>query len=390
MNAKILFAMLAVLLVLPVGAAAQTTTVAGEVETTPFLDLVLTTQTPYPAEPGKTVNIEVELQNKGTTAKDMTLEMVVREPFSLLPGEEESKTFTSIKSGSSVKTSYNIFVATGAVTNTYEVEFRIYEGSQRTTYITRDIDLYVRGTPELVMENMYMDGTLEPNGQANLTTVVKNIGTGAARHLTIEFASTDELIPILSGGNVYVGDLPAGESAPVSMLIAIDSSAEQKTYTSTITASYLDESNDEQSNEFEVGLPVSGTIFLDLIKTEPDYDRLKLKIEVSNKGTTEAKSVEARLSVGGELVDVEYVSSIKANKKATFTFPLVTSGDAILDISYIGPGLEKNTLVKDIVLNFEAPAGDASGVYLAVIIVVAVVGYWFWRRRSKKKKGEVY
>ncbi|MEE9406307.1 MAG: CARDB domain-containing protein [Candidatus Aenigmarchaeota archaeon] len=388
MNMRFLLVMAAVLLVLPVAAFAQTVT--GEIETTPFLSLVLTTQTPYPAEPGNTVNMEVELQNKGTTAKDITLEMVMNEPFSLLPGEEQSKTFTSIQSGSSVKTSYNIFVATDAITNTYEMEFRLYEGSQRTTYITRSVNLYVRGTPELVLVSMTTDGTLEPNGQANITTVVKNIGTGTARHLTMEFASTDELIPVLSGGNVYVGDLEAGGSASTSMLISIDSSAEQKTYTSTITASFLDESNDKQTKEFEIGLPVSGTIHLDVIKTEPDYSRGKLKIEVANKGTVEAKSVEAKLMVDGKMVDVEYVSSIKANKKATFTFPLALKGDGKLEIAYIGPGLEKNMDVKDIALNFDMPTGDATGTYVIVFIVIVVVFYYFWRKRKKKKKGEMY
>jgi hypothetical protein len=390
MNPRMLFALMAVLLVLPVGAAGQTTTVVGEIETAPFLGLVLTTQTPYPAEPGSTVNMEVELQNKGTTAKDMTLEMVVKSPFSLLPGEERSKTFTSIPSGSSVKTSYNIFVATDAVTNTYKVEFKIYEGNQRTTYITRNVNIYVRGTPELVLESTETSDGLEPGGETTLSATIKNIGTGTARHLRMEFASTDELIPVLSGGDVYLGDLEAGKSDTAALLISIDGSAEQKTYTSTLTASYMDESNEEQTKEFELGLPVRGTIFLDVIKTEPDYARNKLKVEVANKGTVEAKSVEAKLTVGGKLVDVEYVSSIKANKKATFTFPLVAKGEGTLDINYIGPGLEKNVVVKDVILNFDVPTGDATGTYAVVLVIIVVVGYWFWRRRKKKKKGEVY
>jgi hypothetical protein len=388
MKAKMLIPVLLAVLMMSATAGAQTT-VTGEIETTPFLGLVLTSQSPYPAEPGKTVNLEVELQNKGTSAKDMTIEIIMKEPFSLLPGEDSSKTFTSIKSGSSVKTSYNIFVSTGSITNTYEVEFRIYEGGLSTTYIKKTVNIYVRGTPELVIEKTETDGKLEPNGQSEITAVIKNIGTGTARHLNLEFASTAELIPILSGGSIYLGDLESGKSATASMLVSIDSEAEQKTYTSTLTARYFDESNTEKTKTFEIGLPVTGTIFLDVIKTEPDYARGVLKIEIANKGTAEAKSVEARLFADGEIVDVEYISGIKANKKATFTYPLVLRGEGKLEIDYIGPGLEENTEVKAIILNFEMPAGDATGTYVLILVIVAVVGYWFWRRRARKKKGEI-
>lgn len=374
---------LALILIAPL-ASAQTITV-GEVVTTPATDIVLTSQTPYPVEPGENVNIEIEVQNSGTTARDTTIEMVVKDPFTLLPGEDLEKSFTSIPSRGSVKTNYNLFVSSDAITNTYEIEFRVYTGTSRQSYMRDEVVVNVQGTPELVLEDLQIsDGV--PGGDVNLTATVKNIGTGTARKLMLSFESTEELLPLLAQGSVYLGDLQPGQTMTAVIGLSVDESAEQKTYTSSITADYRDESNTLSEKTFSVGIPVKGSVSLDVIKIEPDYRLDKLKIEVANKGTTEAKSLEAVLTINGERVDVEYVSSLKATKKTTFSFPLRLQGTGTLTIDYTGPGTERNQAVKEITLNLLPPSDGGAGTAAVAVIAVVIVVYFLWRKFLRKKK----
>jgi hypothetical protein len=101
----------------------------------PALDTVLITQSPYPVDPGENVNIEVEIQNTGyTEASDIVVEIIVNDPFRLLPGEDVKKTFANIPGKGSVKASYNLRVNESALTGDYEIEFNMYPSTTPSTY----------------------------------------------------------------------------------------------------------------------------------------------------------------------------------------------------------------------------------------------------------------
>jgi LPXTG-motif cell wall-anchored protein len=53
----------------------------------------------------------------------------------------------------------------------------------------------------------------------------------------------------------------------------------------------------------------------------------------------------------------------------------------------MGPGLEKNSITKEVSLNFagQTTSGNGTGIMIVVIVIVVVVGYYFWRKRKKKK-----
>jgi hypothetical protein len=212
------------------------------------------------------------------------------------------------------------------------------------------------------------------------------VGTGDARQLEAKMnASTSDLIPVLSGGLVYADDLKAGEEKVVDFRFNIDPDADQDTYLTTLTLTYKDENNQPQTDSFTLGIPVSGNIRFEIVSIEPSYSRGTLDIEIANKGTGDAQSVEARLLVNGETIGVDYLSQLKATKKTTLDFPLVLSGEAELVLNYVEPGLAQKTETKDLgPLNFAAPGGDGSST-LVFIIIIAVIGYFVWRRYFRKK-----
>ena len=89
-----------------------------------------------------------------------------------------------------------------------------------------------------------------------------------------------------------------------------------------------------------------------------------------------------------QLVDIDYTSSLKANKKTTFSFPLLLDGSGELQMTYIGPGLAESSVTKDVVIKFQPEGDDYTGI-IVVLVVVAAAGYWFWKKRKKGRKGEI-
>ncbi len=375
---KNILVLLAVTALLAVHAQAQTYS--------PSVSVVLTSQQPFPAEPGRNVEIEVEIKNKGfIEANDISVKVVPKSPFSLLPGEEETKKFSQVKALSSVKTTYKLHIDSDAATNDYEVEFGMTTG--KIDYQKEKVKVSVQGRPKIVLKKILLEPeNVDAGGTTGMSVHITNEGTGTARHLTLYLNSTPEIIPLLSDAAYYIGELAPKQDAMARMRLSIDESATQKTYVARLSAAYQDEANSRSSETFDIGIPVMGTIKLDIIKTEANYERGNIEIEVANKGTAEAKSVEARLFADDRLVDIDYTSQIKPTKKVTFSFPLQAAGRGTLEIKYTGPALQETSIKKDIVFDFKKPNGQQDSfpvLLIAAVVVIALAVFW-WRKRKKK------
>lgn len=352
----------------------------------PNLNVVLVNQTPFPAEPGDVVEIEIELQNNGFgSASQVTMEFTENDPFSLVIGEEKVRTFQLIPAQESVKTSFKILIDPDAISDAYQLAFLI--NSLGGSALTEEVTLDVQGEARIIIDQVLVEPKqVEAGGQAIVDIHVRNVGSGTARHMLLTLNATDDIIPTLSKGSIYLDDLDPGETSVAQMELSVDDGAEEKTYVMKLTVTYDDEANIEITETFDLGIPVSGTVRLDVIKVEANYERQLVEIEVANKGSTEAKSVEASLFYDGEFVDIDYISTIKANKITTFTFPLILEGQGTLQIDYIGPGLQENQVEKTVSFNFvQQSSGGNPLPVLAVIIIVGLVLFWWLRRKRKKK-----
>lgn len=108
-----------------------------------------------------------------------------------------------------------------------------------------------------------------PGDSREITVTVKNLGTGKAKRTVTTFQSSSEMIkPILSGGNVYVGDVNPNEEKEIKFNILASPDSEYGVYTSTVTLNYEDESGRNISESFNLGILVSGKPSLQIIKTE--------------------------------------------------------------------------------------------------------------------------
>ncbi len=352
------------------------------------LDIILVEQNPSPAEPGTNVAIEVSLQNNGLQETSiLAVEIMPNGPFSLVKGDKV-RTFTRIGPGNTFQLTYTLLVDDLALAGDYDLEFRLYGPNTPDSYATKEVEINVIGDTRIILESVdTVPATLEPGGSATINVHIKNVGTGDARQVEVSMTSdAEELVPILSGGLVYLGDLDAGASAVAPLRFNIDPDADQETFLATLSIDYKDENNNEATETFTIGIPVEGNIRFEIVTIEPSYSRGTLNIEVANKGTGDAQSVEGKLIINGETIGIDYLSQLKATKKTTFNFPIALSGQAELHISYVEPGLAQKTVIKDLgPLNFAAPGGNGSSSLVFVIILV-VVGYFVWKRFFRKKK----
>jgi len=358
-------------------------------DTASDLDLVLVSQSPYPAEPGSTLDIEVELQNNGLAdATNVELEISPSEPFSLLPGQQASKSFSRITADSSVKTSYKLSVSQDAISSDYDLSFRIYTDPLRIDYVEKKLTLTVRGNPKLVLQDVTTEpDEIEPGGTAVINVAIRNVGSGNARNLeAILNSNSSDIIPVLSRGRIYMGTLEAGQTKQAQFEVSISTEAEHRTYPMTVTLDYEDETNAQRTESFSIGIPVTGSIVMHVVSVEPDYERGTLDVEIANKGTGDATSLEAKLVVNGEVAGTDYVSTLKATKKTTLSFPLV-NGYSELVLEYMKPDLQKVVEKKELgKLSFQSGSSDGTATVLgaALFLIIAYFGYRrFFRKRKK-------
>jgi hypothetical protein len=356
---------------------------------TPVLNIILTKQTPYPAEPGKNVNVEIEVQNTGLgDANNVIVEVIPSAPFSLLPGSDRTTTFARISASSSVKISYDLKVDDSTSSNQYQLEFRTYYANNPTNYLSQKVGINVQGQPDFVIDSSWTNPeNIQPGGMVDVFIKIKNVGTGTANAVKATFnSSSGVLTPVLSKGSVYLDDIQPGGDATADIGLAVDSIAGQQTYPGMFTLTYDDETGSEIQKTFSLGIPVNGVIDIEVINIQANFDRNVIQIDIANKGTADANSVEGTLLVDNQSIGVDYTSQLKATKKTTLEFPLGVEGQAILALSYMGTNLQQFHVEKPIYLKYQNPNQSSPASTLILVIIVLAVVFFVWRRFFRKKK----
>ena len=355
------------------------------------LEVVLTKQNPYPVEPDQVVDIEVALQNTGYgEAENIILEIITESPFTLLLGQEAEKTFSRIPANDQVTASYKLHVDKNAISDNYELEFKYYQrgvGVQKTNKIT----VQVQGKPKLILEKIEtIPEEMEPGDSVTMTASIKNMGTGSASFMEAALVSnTTYILPILSGGLYYVGEIKPGETGEASFEMSIDNSAEYKTYSGTLTLSYKDDSGTTQTTSFSIGVPVRGKPVIEVLSAK--IDNSAFKVDIENIGTAAAKALKISFVQDGEVKDSSVANELKPTRHKTIRFYGFRQGEAIINVSYLDESNEffANEFpitVKPSAYAEEQTGGGVSPLAPILIVIVVLESYYVWRLRKRMKK----
>jgi hypothetical protein len=359
------------------------------------VSLEMNKQTPYPVQPGEIVSLEVTLVNDWTTSQSITLEIVPREPFILLPGEAKEKTFSRIGTLSSVTETYKLKVNESAVSAVYDLEFR-YRITGSSTSITETFPVTVEGTPMIVIEDVVTaPATVEPGQEAEFSVKVKNVGSGEANHLEMSLeaeadSETGEslIVPVLSGGSFYMDSLEPGEEKTATFRLDVSNEAEYKSYISTLTIDYRDESGTDGTMTKTIGIPVRGSPVIEILSAK--LDNGDFKVDIENIGTGSAKALKIEFIQDGEVKDSSVASELKPTRHKTLRFSGFRYGNAVVKISFLDESNQEftreNTVTVKRSASDESETVDYSGAVAILAILVMAEGYYIWRLRKKLKR----
>ncbi len=358
----------------------------------PGLNIVLSSQNPYPVEPGDIVTIEIELQNTGLgEATDIVLRIEPSDPFTLIPGEKETKTFTKIEASDSVKTTYKLYVSKSAVSNDYDIDFTYYTLGDPTVTVTQSVSVTVQGSPKLVISSITTEPEkIEPGDTARFEIDIQNVGTGGVHYLEARLNSTSPyIVPVLSGGSYYLGELDPDSTKKAFFDVSIDSEAERGTYSAILSLAYMDDTNTPRTSTFVIGIPVEGKPVIEVLSAK--VENSDLKVDVENIGTGSAKALKISLVQDGEIKDSAIASELKPTKHKTLRFKNFNYGNAKINITYLDEANKEYSKeipisIKRSVYGEEGKGGGASPLITSVLIVIVVLEtFYIWRIRKKKK-----
>jgi len=331
---------------------------------------------PYPVEPGKNLELSIEISNTGTKELNKVIvELKPNYPFTLLEGSKKEINILQIDSSKIIE--YDLFVDDSAISTMYNIPVEI---TYDTSKLTKEVQINVQGKPDFKLLGMSTD-LISSGDQAKISVRISNVGTGKAKRTTATFTSGSTYIkPIFSGGNVYIGDFEPRETKDIEFLILASSDAEYGVYTGTIALNYQDESGNISTKNFDVGILVSGEPKFQVIKTELEMETRELSVELVNIGTAEAKGITANFVINGKVFDVDYVTSVKIDKRTTLKFTLPNNRMGELLLSYEGPDNRKFNQTE--VLTWNVPFTTPAWIW---VVVIVIVGYIVWKKRLWKK-----
>jgi len=351
--------------------------VFGAIIATPRISVEAVYTDPYPLEPGDSFVLSLEILNNGTKkAENVVIELESVYPFTLL--EESKKEIKNIYEGDTRIIDYKLLVDSSAISATYELPLYLTYGTYYK--ITKHVEIRVQGSPDFKLLNIESE-TISPGDMEDIVVQIQNVGTGKAKRTTATLSSSSDYVkPVLSGGNVYIGNVNANEKINITFNILASSDSEYGVYTGTVNLTYEDESGNELEKKFDIGILISGVPKFQIIKTEVKRDEGELDVEISNIGTAEAKAITGKLMINDKISDVDYVTSVKIDKRTTLKFILPGSARGELELSYEGPDNKEYTQTETIVWSM------AISIPMWVwIIVILIIVYVFWKKKWYKK-----
>lgn len=308
----------------------------GVIATQQFtVDLATAYTDPMPVEPGSSFVLAVQATNKGNEKLGMFyLDIYPSSPFAVV--ESPRKTINGLNGYGTKIVEYKMFVDSSAVSAVYTIPIDVVYGSAGS--VRKNVQVRVQGVPHFEILSV-RSNEINPGDRENINVEIQNTGTGVAKRMTAKFVSSSPYIkPIFSGGSVYINEFKPGEKQWIKFDILADQAAEFGVYTATITLEYADEAGNSHKDSYDIGILISGQPDLNVVKSQADMKNKKVTVEVINSGTGRAVAIRGELWVDGKMIDTDYITQIKMDKKADFKFDLPEKASSrVLKIYYKGP-----------------------------------------------------
>ncbi|MCK5699321.1 MAG: COG1361 S-layer family protein [Candidatus Aenigmarchaeota archaeon] len=406
---KILAGLIVMMMVLGGNALAQTSPGYSDFK------VVSTIYEPYPAEPGKYMDLYVKVENLGTRpATDSTFELLPKYPFSLDSDVDAVKNYGRIEPSQPVLLTYKVRVDKNAVPGNSSIDLR-YRTGEEGLWFTISFDIYVkpRDTILSIEKVESVPDDIVAGGKADVEFTLKNLANTQIRDITLKLDMSDSATPFAPVGSTTekrIEKLEPGEEETVLFRVISEASAEPKVYKIPITLTYSDEAGTTYTKNDIVGLLISSDPEIQVYMEESDTfmggTKGSIIVSMSNIGATQAKFVSIVLaqSKNYEILgpDRTYIGNLDSDDFDTAEFKLyvdeslndtkipvlvtVTYKDAyndehVEDFELELPIYSREHLIK--VGEISADGGSNTLVYAVVLIVVLYIVYRIFRRKKR-------
>ncbi|MGV8168869.1 MAG: COG1361 S-layer family protein [Candidatus Nanoarchaeia archaeon] len=408
-NKNILFAA-AMIFVLMAAGIANAAIVATD---NPLLEFTLSTYDPIPAEPGKTVDVWINVQNSGDgDAKNVKLEFMDTSVFTLVSEEDTIISIPLISAHGDYTAKYRVMVADNAPEGENDILIKYSVGSNGIEVVDRvAIDIKSAETPISIKAAKITPSQLSPGGKATLVIEIENIARSsnirnvdvALQLATITSGTTIVDLPFVtvnSGNEQTIDRIAPGQSAEFRFDIAAYPDAEAKIYKLPVTIAYYDDTGEQYEKIILVGVEVNAAPDL-LVTLESTDLNTKIKsgtvlFNVINKGTTNIKLMTLTLVDNDEYDVISpsnelYLGNIDSDDFETARFNVKT--ESTEKVNFEVKLTYKDSLNNEFTENYNVeytlrePAVQKKGSFtwiLIVIVVIIAAVFWF-RRRNKRR-----
>jgi hypothetical protein len=232
---------------------------------------------------------------------------------------------------------------------------------------------------------------------------LENVGQSNLRDMTVTFGnSTLPFVPATGDMEIYVGDLPTGQTKTASFSIILNKDAKTVAYRVPVTISYYDDSGMLHADVKYVGMKVTGEPEF-IITLEGDSKAVtgskgEMTISIANRGTATASYLTLKFNSNLDVIPAEYyVGNLDPDDYETVTleidFSRVPAGKRPLNIemTYKDPYNQDVTDSASITFTVHAipPVKVSPSTMYMILAVLAAVVYWkraFFSGLFKRKK----
>ncbi len=260
---------------------------------------------PYPAEPGKYVDVWLKLENKGfEEAKNASVEIEKSFPFQKIIGYDYYWSVGSLDTYESSIKKFRFFVNRDAPLGTNYIKVKYTSDPSKDSWIEVYLPVEIKGTTSLLsIENISFEKEIYPGSVSKIKITVKNYGNIYAKNIKISLNGIDKenvkIVPVGKNKEI-VSNLSPKKSFSITFEVAVDPDTPAGIYSLPVEITYEDENGNKFETEENIGIIVDKEPELDIsIKAEDGFVTKgranSIRIYIINEGSVDAKFVKIKL-----------------------------------------------------------------------------------------------
>lgn len=229
-------------------------------------------QDPFPAEPGKMVDVWLRVTLRGTginvktdqikTLEDVKIELVEEYPFAAYSKEDKTKSFSKLLPGDVITMKFKVRVDSDAPEGKNQIKFQFSSKDQTRWIKSAPIDIYV-GNVEPVLSISKIESKperLKPGEKGEIAVTLTNYAKTSIRDITLDLDLNSYFSPIGSTSKKRITNLNPGEEREIIFEILTLPDTMPNAYTIPIDISYYDVSSNYYTVTEHTGIIVNSDI----------------------------------------------------------------------------------------------------------------------------------